>query len=98
MAETQHRYTGLLLILFAVLILVGAVFLTLAQSRVQSTPEHDAGNTKLRSASSNLLIAYILGYIAGGIAIVLAILYFGHVTWGIKSEFHILFCLFFYSV
>ena len=86
MAESHHRYTGLLLLLFALLVLVGAVFLTLAQSRVASTPEHDAGNTKLRSASSDLLIAYILGYIAGGIAIVLAILYFGHVTWGIKSE------------
>ena len=86
MGESHHRYTGILLIVFALLILAGAIFFTIAQGNVTRIEEHDQGNTKLKNASSNLLVAYILGYIAAGISIVLAILYFGHVTWGINSE------------
>ena len=86
MAEQQHKYTGILLIVFALLILLGAIFFTVAQTKVTSTDEYKAGNTKLNNAKNNLLVAYILGYIAAGMSIVLAILYFGHVAWGIKSE------------
>ena len=86
MAETQHRYTGILLLLFALLVLVGAIFMTVAQSKVMTIDEYKTGNSKLNSAKNNLLIAYILGYIAVGMGIILAILYFGHVAWGIKNE------------
>lgn len=86
MAESHHRYTGILLIVFALLILLGAIFFTIAQVRVMDTDEYKNGEAEMNNAKNNLLIAYILGYIASGIGIVLAILYFGHVTWGIKSE------------
>ena len=86
MGEQHHSYTGLLLIGFALLILLGAIFLTVAQTRVLSTDEYKSGNSKLRSASNWLIASYILGYIAGGVGLVLAILYFGHITWGIKTE------------
>lgn len=87
MGESHHSYTGILLLVFAVLTLCLAIFLTVAQTRVHNIDEYKTtGNSKLKSANTNLLIAYILGYIAAGMAIVLAILYFGHVSWGIKSE------------
>ena len=86
MAESHHRYTGILLIVFALLILLGAIFFTIAQVRVMDTDEYKNGEKEMHDAKNNLMIAYILGYIAAGIGIVLAILYFGHVTWGIKSE------------
>lgn len=87
MADQQHSYTGILLIIFAIAILLSAIFFTVAQVRVTETNEYKAGtNTKIQGAKNNLLAAYILGYIAAGISIVLAILYFGHVAWGIKSE------------
>jgi hypothetical protein len=86
MADNHHKYTGILLLIFALLILLGAIFFTISQTKVTSIAEYKAGNTKLVSAKNDLLIAYILGYIAAGMAIVLAILYFGHVAWGIRSE------------
>jgi hypothetical protein len=86
MVETQHRWTGLLLVIFAILIILGAVFLTVSFGRIYTIPEYKAGNSKLNNARSSLLVAFILGYIAAGIAVILAILYFGHVAWGINSE------------
>ena len=86
MAENHHKYTGMLLILFALLILLGAIMFTIAQSKIMTISEYKTGNSKLNSAKNNIMIAYILGYVAAGMALVLAILYFGHVTWGINSE------------
>lgn len=86
MAENHHKYTGILLLIFALLILLGAIFFTISQVRVLNTEEYKDGNDKLQTAKNNLLVAYILGYVAAGISIVVSILYFGHVTWGIKSE------------
>ena len=86
MAEQHHKYTGALLILFALLILLSAILLTIAQSKIMTIDEYKTGNSKLHSAKSNVLTAYILGYIAAGMALILAILYFGHVAWGIKNE------------
>jgi len=86
MAENHHKYTGILLLVFALLVLAGAIFFTIAQSKVMTIDEYKSGNSKLNSAKNNLLIAYILGYIAAGMGIILAILYFGHVAWGIKNE------------
>ena len=86
MAEQQHKYTGILLLVFALLVLLGAIFFTVAQSKVTSTDEYKAGNTKLNNAKNDLLFAYILGYIAAGLGLILAVLYFGHIAWGIKSE------------
>lgn len=84
--ETQHRWTGLLLIIFAILTILAAVFLTVAYGRIYTIPEYKAGSSKLNNARSALLVAFILGYVAAGIGIILAILYFGHVAWGINSE------------
>lgn len=86
MVETQHRWTGLLLIIFAVLTILAAVFLTVAYGRIYTIPEYKAGNSKLNNARSALLVAFILGYVAAAIGVILAILYFGHVAWGINSE------------
>lgn len=86
MAEHHHKYTGALLILFALLILLGGILLTISQSKIMNIDEYKSGNSKLNSAKNNVLTAYILAYIAAGMGLVLAILYFGHVTWGIKSE------------
>jgi hypothetical protein len=84
--ERHHQYTGLLLLLFMVAILLSAIFFTVAQTKLREIAEYKAGNSKLKSANNNLMVAYILGYIAAGIGLVLAILYFGHVSWGIKNE------------
>ena len=86
MAEQHHKYTGILLIVFSLLILLGAIFFTVSQLRVMDTDEYKNGEHHMQTAKNNLLVAYILGYIAAGMGIVLAILYFGHVTWGISSE------------
>ena len=85
MADRHHSWTGVLLILFALLVLMCAIFLTIAQMRVVEIPEYSK-EPKLQSAKNYLVAAYILGYIAAGISTVLAILYFGHVTWGIGTE------------
>ena len=86
MVERHHQYTGILLIVFVILILLGAIFFTVAQTRVRDFAEYKAGNAKLRSANNNLTVAYVLGYIAAAIGILLAILYFGHTAWQIKNE------------
>lgn len=86
MSDQHHSYTGLLLIGFALLILLGAIFFTISQAKVMDITEYKNGNSKLKSAKNWLIAAYVLGYIAAGVSIVLAILYFGHVTWGIRSE------------
>ena len=86
MVETQHNYTALLILVYGLLILVGAILFTVAQVRVTNTTEYKNGNSKLNSAKNNLIIAYILGYIAAGMGILLAIIYFGHVAWGITNE------------
>lgn len=86
MAEHHHQYTGGLLLFFTLLSLVAAILFTIAQVRVTEITEFKNGNAKLNSAKNNLIIAYVLAYIATGIGIILAILYFGHVAWGIKNE------------
>jgi hypothetical protein len=86
MGERHHSYTGLLLIGFALLLLLAAIFFTIAQNRIINTSEYRSGNSKLRAANNWLIVSYVLSYIATGVGIVLAILYFGHVTWGIKTE------------
>jgi hypothetical protein len=86
MVENHHSYTALLLLVYALLILVGAILFTVAQVKVTGTTEYKNGNSKLNSAKNNLIIAYALGYVAAGMGILLAILYFGHVAWGITSE------------
>ena len=80
MADNHHKYTGILLLVFALLVLAGAIFFTISQSKVMTIDEYKTGNSKLNSAKNNLLVAYILGYIAAGMGIILAILYFGHVA------------------
>lgn len=72
----HETYTGLLLLLATVLAGLAGLFYTFAQSDVTGIPEHDAGNESLRHASGNLVVAYILAYIAAGVSLVLAILYF----------------------
>ena len=86
MVEKQHNYTALLILGYALLILMGAIFFTVAQTRVTGKTEYKNGNSKLNSAKNNLIIAYILGYIAAGMGILLAVIYFGHVSWGITNE------------
>ena len=86
MVEKQHNYTALLILGYAVLILLGAIFFTIAQTRITGTTEFKNGNSKLNSAKNNLIIAYILGYIAAGMGMLLAVIYFGHVAWGIANE------------
>ena len=86
MVENHHNYTALLILIYALLVLVGAILFTVAQVRVTNTTEYKNGNSKLNSAKNNLIIAYVLGYIAAGMGIILAIIYFGHVVWGITNE------------
>ena len=87
MAEiNQHKYSAALILVFSLLVLIGAVFLTFAYSRVISSQEYKNGNQKSINAKNSLLWGFILGYIAAGVSIALAILYFGHVTWNIGSE------------
>ena len=86
MSTNHHTWTAGLLLLFAVSILLGAIFFTTAYVRILNTSDYINGSQPLTNAKNALLWAFILGYIAAGIAIVLAILYFGHVTWGINSE------------
>ena len=84
--QSQHRYSALLILVFAILVLIGAVMLTFAYSRVISSQEYKNGNQKSINAKNALLWGFILGYIAAGVGIALAILYFGHIVWGIGSE------------
>ena len=86
MAEHHHSYTALLILIFTLLVLAGAIFFTIAQVKVTSIAEYKAGNSKLNTAKNDLIVAYILGYIAVGVGLVLSILYFGHVAWGIQNE------------
>jgi hypothetical protein len=86
MAEQHHNYTALLILIYALLVLMGAIFFTISQSKVTGLDEYKAGSSKLNSAKNNLIVAYILGYIAAGMGILLAIIYFGHVAWGIQNE------------
>ena len=84
--EQHHNYTGGLLLLYTLLILLGAIFFTVAQVRVTQIQEYKNGNAKLNTAKNYLIAAYVLGYIAAGMGLVLAIIYFGHVAWGIQNE------------
>lgn len=86
MAEQHHNYTALLILIYGLLVLMGAIFFTISQSKVTGLDEYKAGSSKLNSAKNNLIVAYILGYIAAGMGILLAIIYFGHVAWGIQNE------------
>ena len=86
MGEQHHNYTALLILIYGLLVLMGAIFFTISQSKVTGLDEYKAGNSKLNSAKNNLVVAYILGYIAAGMGILLAIIYFGHVAWGIQNE------------
>ena len=86
MTEQHHNYTALLILIYALLVLMGAIFFTISQSKVTGLDEYKAGSSKLNSAKNNLIVAYILGYIAAGMGILLAIIYFGHVAWGIQNE------------
>jgi len=86
MADQHHNYTALLILIYALLVLMGAIFFTIAQTKVTALEEYKSGNSKLNSAKNNLLVAYILGYIAAGMGILLAVIYFGHVAWGIQNE------------
>lgn len=84
--EHHHKYTGGLLLFFTLLVLVGAILFTIAQARVTNIEEYKNGNSKLNSAKNNLIISYVLAYIAVGMGLILSILYFGHVSWGISTE------------
>jgi H+/Cl- antiporter ClcA len=84
--ETQHKWTGALLVLFAISILLAAIFFSVAYGRVINTEQYRNGQTNLNNARNALLWAMITSYVSAGIAVVLAILYFGHVTWGVNSE------------
>lgn len=86
MVENHHNYTAVLILIYALLILIGAILFTVAQVRVTNSSEYKNGDSKLNSAKNNLIIAYVLGYIAAGMGILLAIIYFGHVAWGITNE------------
>lgn len=86
MGDQHHSYTGILLVVFAIAIALMAIFFTMSYSKVLQIQEYKNGNSKLNTAKNLLLIAFILAYAAAGIGVILAILYFGHVTWGIGSE------------
>ena len=86
MAETHHRWTGLLLVLVLILFILMGIFFIVAQSRVQNIPEYVQGNTKLKTARNSLITAYVLAFVAAFITLILAILYFGHIAWNISSE------------
>lgn len=84
--EQHHNYVGILLLLFMVLALLSAIFFTVAQSKVNGFAEYKAGNSKLKSASNYLIAAYVLGYIATGMGLILAIVYFSHAALNFPSE------------
>lgn len=83
MGIEHHTTTGLLLLLAAVFIGVSGLFFTFSQADVTGIPEHDQGDQRLRNASGNLLVAYILAYVAAGITLLLSIVYFfqGSLNW-----------------
>ena len=78
----HKSYTGILLLIFALLILLGSIFFTVAQLRVINSSDYknssSAGNSEMISARDYLIWAYVLGYVATGVGLLLAILYF----WG----------------
>ncbi len=80
---SHHVYIGLLLLVAAILAILTGVFYTFSQADVTKIPEHDAGNQSLRNASGNLLVAYVLAYVAGGLLLLLSIVYFlqGSLNW-----------------
>lgn len=84
--EQHHNYTGLLLLLFVILAALSAIFLTVAQSKLVGFAEYKNGNSKLRTANNYLIAAYILGYIATGMGLILAIVYFAHASLNFPSE------------
>jgi ABC-type Fe3+ transport system permease subunit len=73
--ETQHKWTGALLVLFAISILLAAIFFTVAYGRVINTQEYRNGQSNLNNARNALLWAMITSYVSAGIGVVLAILY-----------------------
>ena len=83
----HHTYTAILIILAFINSILAGLFFTFSQSEITKSIEHDT-NEKLRSASGNLLIAYILAYIAGGICLLLGILYFFQGILGWKEIVH----------
>lgn len=79
----HHTWTGLLLLFAGILSGLCGTFFIFSQADVTKIPEHDAGDDKLRSASSNLLIAYVLAFVATGLLLVLSLVYFlqGSLNW-----------------
>lgn len=85
MVEQHHNYTALLILLYAVLVLAGAIFLTVAYNRVRSSTDY-ARLEVLNSARKYLLVSLILGFIASALGMVLAFVYFGYLALNIKNE------------
>ncbi len=85
MVEQHHNYTALILLLYAILILAGAIFLVVAYNRVGASPNFSRFEA-LRSARSYLMWAYILGFIASALGMILAFIYFGHIALGMPNE------------
>lgn len=85
MVEQHHNYTALLILLYAVLVLAGAIFLTVAYNKVRSSTDF-ARLEVLNSARKYLLVALVLGFIASALGMVLAFVYFGHLALNIKNE------------
>jgi len=81
----NHIGVASILLVAAAFSLVMGILLSISQSRVRGSSDFET-NDKLQSAESWIITAYVLAYIAAGITIVLSILYFGHVTWGINNE------------
>ena len=84
--------SGGLFIVAILLVLVG-ILLVSAASKVRELPEFD-GSDELENGYNKIKTAYILIFVAAGVALILGIVYAGHDTWWSPSEWiHTLFFL-----
>ena len=65
--------------LMSILFLVGSL-------KISESPDYNNEDNDMRNAKNNLITAYVLGFIATGVSLLLAFLYGGHDYWNISTE------------
>ncbi len=81
------------LFLAAILLVIMAILLLTADAKIRNIPEFDQ-SSDLQDGHNRLKTAYIVTFVAAGVALLLAIAYAGHeIWWGPSELFHMLFFL-----
>lgn len=84
MKEKSFNYTGILVLIYAVMVLAAGVFMTLCYNKIRAIPNY-TNNFDLNSAKNYALIGLIFSYLAGAGGLLLAFIYFTGLTKGFES-------------